>query len=653
MVAGRLTKRWSWIVFTVTVSLFGCSETVSVLNIELSLPPGYDKGFKCAGDPRWSHSISIKASCDEGRTQSSFVLEKGATLTLYNIPLGECTVEVETYNVHGRTVLAGEADVTLVEGKDEKLPITLLPEPCREPNCDSDRDGLYITDEKGLKTSPKSPDTDGDGLYDGVEVAFCCSDPLKKNKAGDCALRIQHMSPALGVVGTMVKLSATDALKAPSVILGGVPMESLLTDATDVHGKVGKGAVLGDVILSSGGVKSEPYELMFATLEREAASLVELQIKANTTSGLMHEVVDMVHHGKLLLMLGRATASWSTKNPMLLIVDRANGAHYRVSIPVAGTPVALAASAKQLAVLLSDAKSQGILVVLELSSTGKLGVSKKIPLKHSHPVDVEMDSRGDAVVLFKGHLARVPLVPGLGGMNVTAKAIPGPAYKNPANQAKLACTGLTLHKQPSSGVNTTTAYVACNMPSVLCPNNKKCPPRTTLVRVAPVPKCLADSSSPAPAGCFMHFQSGGVAVGAPVVSEKDKAVYVLTNKAIVSATLINTAGTKTKLLIPKVLAGWSDKASGTDLMAVDAKGQLFVVPSLQDRTRMLRTDPGNKEITRRRGRPFVVGERGEEGLLMSMHPDGSVLDVIRRAYDGSQGLTSVCLKRCSGCLCSK
>ena len=640
--------RGSWVLLA--LSLCACSETVAVLTLQLKLPFGYDKGFKCAQDPRWSRTISLRASCDEGRTQSSFELQKGARLTLLNVPLGDCTVEVETTNAHGRTVLTGEADVTIVEGQDQTIEITLLPAPCMEPNCDSDRDGLYITDEKGLKTNPRAQDTDGDGLFDGVEVAYCCSDPLKKNQPGDCSLRIQHLAPELGVVGALVKVSATDALKSPMVHLGGVPMASPLTDATDVHGHVGKGAVLGDVVLTSGGVKSEPYELMFATLERELASLVQLQVKAGTGSGLMHEVVDAAHLGKLLLMLGKATASWSSKNPMLLIVDRAKDLHYRYTIPVAGSPVALATSAARLVVLQHDAQGQGLLVVLELDTTGKLKVAKSIPLKVKFPVDVALDPRGDAVVLFSGHLALVPLAPGPGGAAVTYRLIPAPASKVVASKVAPACTGLTLYTPPGGGTDW-VAFAACNMPSVLCPSNKNCPPRATLVRVSPLTKCLADTSD-IMANCWRHFQSGGVALGAPEVSPQTRTVYVLTSKGIFGASLINGGLNTTKMLAPKVLLGWPDKATVTRLMAADSAGQLYVVPSLQNRARLLRADPENKDTTRRKGRPFVVGGTGEEGLILALHPDGSVLDVVQRGYDGSQGLTSICVKRCAGCICS-
>ncbi|MCO6429256.1 MAG: hypothetical protein J5J00_00210 [Deltaproteobacteria bacterium] len=44
--------------------------------------------------------------------------------------------------------------------------------------CDRDQDWLTNKDEKALGTDPRNPDTDGDGLPDGVEVKYLSSDPL-------------------------------------------------------------------------------------------------------------------------------------------------------------------------------------------------------------------------------------------------------------------------------------------------------------------------------------------------------------------------------------------------------------------------------------------------------------------------------------------
>lgn len=50
---------------------------------------------------------------------------------------------------------------------------------------DDDMDGLMKKEEKLLKTDPKNPDTDGDGLKDGEEVNKYKTDPLKADTDGD------------------------------------------------------------------------------------------------------------------------------------------------------------------------------------------------------------------------------------------------------------------------------------------------------------------------------------------------------------------------------------------------------------------------------------------------------------------------------------
>jgi hypothetical protein len=44
--------------------------------------------------------------------------------------------------------------------------------PCTDPTTDTDHDGLTDCDEKLLHTDPLNPDTDGDGIPDGLEVRF-------------------------------------------------------------------------------------------------------------------------------------------------------------------------------------------------------------------------------------------------------------------------------------------------------------------------------------------------------------------------------------------------------------------------------------------------------------------------------------------------
>lgn len=52
-------------------------------------------------------------------------------------------------------------------------------------SSDSDLDGLTLDQEKDLKTNPENPDTDGDGLLDGLEVFQYNTDPLNYDSDGD------------------------------------------------------------------------------------------------------------------------------------------------------------------------------------------------------------------------------------------------------------------------------------------------------------------------------------------------------------------------------------------------------------------------------------------------------------------------------------
>ncbi len=54
-----------------------------------------------------------------------------------------------------------------------------------DQNLDSDHDGLTDVEEAKYGTDPHNPDTDGDGLSDGVEVHIWFTDPLKKDTDGD------------------------------------------------------------------------------------------------------------------------------------------------------------------------------------------------------------------------------------------------------------------------------------------------------------------------------------------------------------------------------------------------------------------------------------------------------------------------------------
>lgn len=53
------------------------------------------------------------------------------------------------------------------------------------PDADADNDGLTDREEKELKTDPKNPDSDGDGLSDGDEVRKYMTDPLNSDTDKD------------------------------------------------------------------------------------------------------------------------------------------------------------------------------------------------------------------------------------------------------------------------------------------------------------------------------------------------------------------------------------------------------------------------------------------------------------------------------------
>ena len=50
---------------------------------------------------------------------------------------------------------------------------------------DTDRDGMYDDDERELGTDPANPDTDGDGLFDGMEEYYYYTDPKTRGNLED------------------------------------------------------------------------------------------------------------------------------------------------------------------------------------------------------------------------------------------------------------------------------------------------------------------------------------------------------------------------------------------------------------------------------------------------------------------------------------
>lgn len=92
---------------------------------------------------------------------------------------------------------------------------------CEEIERDSDSDGLMDQEEQALETDPSNPDTDFDGLEDGVEVHETLSDPLDADTDDD----------GLGD-GEEVLDWATDPL-TPDTDGGGIPDGMEIASGTD------------------------------------------------------------------------------------------------------------------------------------------------------------------------------------------------------------------------------------------------------------------------------------------------------------------------------------------------------------------------------------------------------------------------------------
>ena len=632
------------------LALAGCSETVAVLSIGLTFPPDYGR-YKCpTSDPSVPQQITITASCDEGRTQVSYALAKG-TFSLDEIPMGACTIEVELSNRFGRVVLAGEADVKVAAGVDLKVPITLVKQSCKHPPCDTDGDELLDDDERGLKTNPKASDTDGDGMNDWVEVMECCKNPLVRDQPGSCRL-INSVVPLLGPVGTTVAITSTDTLIFPKVMLGGAPLEQVLHSqgSRDLLGKVGQAAVLGDVALTSNNVKYPPFKLLFTTLQQRPQAVIALQ-QGGTKTALMQEVVDLTHQGKMLVLLGQAKTLWSPTTPILLVVDRTTGQSSRHIIQVKAAPRSVAVVGPRVTVLLEDNAGKTTLQVLKLNS-GKLTLTRTIALNMPHPVDMVPDPKGAVLVLFRKHLAWITgLATSTGQHKVFSKELSAAASTTKSAAASPACVGLAYDSGKTSLSGAGSAFLSCNLPAVGCAPNTKCSSVAALVRVPSVLKCLVGAAgAPAPKDCFTHLWDKGEAVGAPVIDNKAKQVYLMTTNGIKAAPLLSKAGQPSGgATLGSVVSAKFQQTSATGVLALDVKGQLH---ALERADKLLRVELFSKDAAKQKGWLYSAGD-GTEPLMLAISPDGSVLDVVRRRKkDGIQSLISVCLARCTGCLCA-
>lgn len=647
-------RRWRWL--WLLALLGACDETVGFLSIELALP-SRTPPITCAKDPRRVVTLTLAASCEGGLAQSTYAVTQGAStsVSLSEIPLGSCTIEVQAKNLANRVVLSGKEAVSVERGENPPLKLSLLEERCEDVGCDSDADGLADVDEARLGTIPGRADTDGDGLSDGLEVEQCCTDPLLPGGAA-CKLLIQSVQPLLGVPGESVLVKASTELKAPQVELGGAPLGEPLADGSIVFGRVGKDAVLGEVRLSAEGT-SDVYADLFAVLREGAQSVAELDQKAGAKVGLAQTLADSASLGDLQLVLGSAGTAASS-SPVLILSDRRNDLHVRLLIPGAAKPVAVAAVEKLAVVLLRDTSERALIQPIELAPA-KLRAS--IPgLVKGFPVGLALEPGGaTALVLYRDALQRVRLDdPTAASAAVTLAGlleVVKPAT-DPNLAVKTGCTGLSYRQVKTANGSEGWVFVACNAPPLACPPGITCEEAAHVLRLGPIEKCLPLDGKQPPAtqpgsNCWARLAGKGFgrAHGAPVIDDAAGQLYQLSALGVLAGTLaaFSPGVGDPSPLIPIFPLRFEGKASSPRMMVLDSAGQLYAA----DGPRVWRIDVRQPGAVRP-ARPFIVGREGEQALTLGQSGDRTLLDVGRVKEGSLSSLISVCLQRCQGCLCA-
>lgn len=641
----------------VYVVVTGCSETVSFLTIDLQLP-SWNPPLVCDGDPRRVKTVTVRATCDGEILEASGPVDQGS-LGLEGLPLGECKIEVEALNASGRTVLTGESSGTLERDLNTSISIQLLEAPCDKSGCDTDGDDLADLDEKALKIDPEEIDSDKDGLEDGLEVLQCCTAP--DDATGDngrCQkLLIQRVEPGLGLVGTTVLIKASAPLNNPQVSLGGSPLTDLFADATIVLGRVAKDAALGDVVLVSDNTKAL-YPPLFAVLRGLPELVTEISHRAAGNTPPMYQLVDQTFSGPLHYLLGRSITSGpsgatNAAIPILVQVDHTKTPPASIKAIVSvqgdpavkGEPVAMAASDKLLAVVLSD-NGSAVLALYNLSASGATGSAKRIVFGSQlqklmrDPMDLVVEPQGDLFqLLLRGALVRFQV--SAEGKVSKVRAIEVremlPSLPDPnTTKAPLTCTGLGI--APVGNATTTISFLGCNQ-ALVCPPGAACDERGYLVRVPA--GCLAlkqgsDTSLGKACGTAHLLAPATRAVGAPVVDLGRRRVHLLTTAGLVSTSLDNPS----KLLPLHVAFPWPHKAKTPQLMALhDNSGHLFVA----DGPMIRRLEPYKGSAAERLGRGFPVGGPTDEATTLVISPDRQTLAVGRQLFGSVSSLMGICL----------
>ena len=636
---------------TALLALPACSETVAFLPLEL-VAPEWDPAISCADDPRRVKVVVIRAECAGATVEERFSSSAGA-VSLNELPLGECLITVTGLNLYGRAVASGSASAIIAVGENPSVKITLLEDKCKG-SCDTDEDGLADVEEKKHGTSSATADSDGDGLLDGLELVTCCSDPTKPD-AKNCQLAIYDVTPPLGPPGEWVLTKTTKPVTGPKVFLGGKPLANPLADSSTIFGRVGAGAVLGDVVLTTSTNEKDTYKDLFAVLHKDPEMWFDLDQKAGAKVGIMQEAVDLAHEGSLLIALGRSSPLGTAKIPVLLFVNRATGQQTRLPIKTDAVPVAVDLVTGRLGVLVRPTATTAMVMGYELDAkTGKItgGTSKVIGAPVA--VDLALEPSGQAaLVLSRALLTRVTFSSTGKASAVSVSVDPNNLKLGALPSVATTCTGMAYHEPAGTSPGEGTVFLACSGFKQPCAVGQTCPGKASLLALKPAASCLNKGASgglPAMAGCWTYYSTSQaqVSVGAPYLDTLKSAVFMLTNRGVFSGGFPGkVAKVGLRPLVPLFQFPRQGQQAGLRVMSMDTQRRLYVADGASVRRLDLTGTAGAKIPNM----SFRIGWAKEEAANLSVSGDGSMLEISRQRSGALHSLAGVCLRRCPTCLC--
>ena len=638
------------------LALAACSETVAFLPLELEVP-AWEPAITCPNDPRRVKEVVIRVECPGATLEERFSTSEGA-VSLSEVPLGECLITVTGINAYGRVLLSGSASAEVAVGDNPAVKISLREQKCAG-QCDADDDGLADSDEKSIGTSSANSDHDGDGLYDGLELQTCCTDPLKptpQTATNSCKLVIQEVTPPLAPPGDWVLIKTSKQLTAPKVVLGGAPLDAPLSDSFTLFGRVSPRAVLGEIALTTAAKETATYKNLFAVLLKDPEMWFDLDQKAGAKVGLMQEAVDMAHVGTLLVTLGRSGPVGNSRIPVLHFLNRATGTQTRLPITTQSPPVAVDYVTSRLGVLLRTGTNTASVLGYQLDpKTGKITGGTAKAISAPGVVDMKLDSSGgSALVLSRAQLTGVPLSGSSQPNAVVVSVQPGSAAPGSVPPVRTTCTGLAYHEPSGVKPGEGTAFMACSGQKQPC-SVGNCPSWAAMLALGPVTSCLAKAAAggtKAMTGCWTVYTAtqAQTTLGAPLVDPQASKVYLLTNRGVYAGAFPGKVATVAVRPMQPVLAyQHQGKTAGLRVMTQDALGRLYVADGPAVRRLDVRTAaaPSGKVPHR----SFLAGWAKEEAALLSVSGDGSLLEVSRQRGGALHSLAGVCLRRCATCLC--